>query len=165
MTNAYTYIKENLRANLKSKMIGFRQQETVTRIDKPSDIGRARILGYKDKRGFVVVRVKLKRGGRKKHRVNRNRRSKRQTVKKVLKMNYRGVAESRAQRKYSTLVVLNSYLLAKDGPHYFFEVILVDPNQPVIKSDKTINWICNKKNKNRSLRGLTSAGKKSRGLR
>ena len=59
----------------------------------------------------------------------------------------------------------NSYKLAKDGKHYFFEVILVDKDKPEIKNDKTMNWICNPKNKKRALRGLTSAGKKSRGLR
>ncbi|MCX6748641.1 MAG: 50S ribosomal protein L15e [Candidatus Pacearchaeota archaeon] len=165
MPNAYDYIKESLRNNLKSKMIGWRKEESVTRIDKPSDIGRARVLGYKDKKGYIVVRVKLNRGGRKRHRVNRNRRSKRQHSSKILKMNYRWVAEGRAQRKYPTLEVLNSYQVAKDGIHYFFEVILVDPNQPIIKADKTVNWICSVKNKNRALRGLTSAGKKSRGLR
>ncbi len=165
MTNAYQYIKENLRANLKSKMIGWRKQETVTRIEKPSDIGRARILGYKDKKGIIVVRVKLKRGGRKRHRVNRNRRSKRQHSSKILKMNYRWVAESRASKKYPSLEVLNSYLLAKDGIHYFFEVMLVDRNQPTVQSDKNLNWLCSSKNRNRALRGLTSAGKKSRGLR
>ncbi len=163
--NAYQYIKENLRANLKSKMIGFRQQESVTRIDKPSDIARARVLGYKDKKGIIVVRVKLNRGGRKKHRVNRNRRSKRQTARKNLKMNYQWVAESRAQKHYPTLEVLNSYLLAKDGLHYFFEVILVDPNQPVIQSDKNLSFLTSRKNRNRVTRGLTSSAKKSRGLR
>jgi large subunit ribosomal protein L15e len=71
----------------------------------------------------------------------------------------------RAANKYPNLEVLNSYPLAKDGKHYFFEVIMVDPDKPEIKNDKDINWICNANNRNRVKRGLTSAGKKSRGLR
>jgi large subunit ribosomal protein L15e len=49
--------------------------------------------------------------------------------------------------------------------NYFFEVILVDPSKPEIKNDKTMKWVSNSKNKKRAFRGLTSAAKKSRGLR
>ncbi len=56
-------------------------------------------------------------------------------------------------------------MIGKDGIHYFYEVIMVDPNKPEIKNDKTINWIGQKSNKKRAMRGLTSAAKKSRGLR
>jgi len=34
-----------------------------------------------------------------------------------------------------------------------------------IRNDARINWICNPTHKRREARGLTSAGKKSRGLR
>jgi large subunit ribosomal protein L15e len=47
--------------------------------------------------------------------------------------------------------------------NYFYEVILVDPSKPEIKSDKNLNWIS--ENKKRPARGLTSAAIKSRGLR
>jgi len=80
-------------------------------------------------------------------------------------MNYQWIAEQRAQKKFPNLEVLNSYKLAKDGINYFFEVILVDYSRPEIKTDKTMNWITKKTNQHRVNRGLTSAGKKSRGLR
>jgi large subunit ribosomal protein L15e len=84
---------------------------------------------------------------------------------KILKMNYQWVAELRAAGKHSNLVVLNSYLLAKDGKHAFYEVIMVDPAAPAIKSDSTLTWITRPLQHSRVHRGLTSAGKKSRGLR
>ena len=146
-------------------MIQWRKENTVTKIDKPTKLDRARNLGYKAKKGFVLARVRVIRGGRKRPVINKGRRSKRQTNKKVVKMNYRWIAEQRAQRKFKNLEVLNSYKLAKDGKHYFYEVILIDPNKPEIKNNKKTNWISNPKNKKRVLRGLTSAGKKSRGLR
>ena len=62
------------------------------------------------------------------------------------------------------LEILNSYWVAEDGRYKWYEVILVDPNHPVILSDSKINWICNRAHKGRVHRGLTSAGKKSRGL-
>ena len=80
-------------------------------------------------------------------------------------MSYQWIAEQRAQKKYTNLEVLNSYDIGKDGIHYFFEVILVDPSKPEIQNDSTINWINNSANRKRVLRGLTSAAKKSRGLR
>ena len=80
-------------------------------------------------------------------------------------MSYRWIAEQRAQKKFPNLEVLNSYNLAKDGKHYFYDVILVDYSKPEIKNDKTMNWITKKTNRHRVHRGLTSAGKKSRGLR
>jgi large subunit ribosomal protein L15e len=82
---------------------------------------------------------------------------------KNLKMNYKWIAEQRVSRKYVNLEVLNSYQIGKDGINYFYEVILVDPQRPEIKNDKTINWISN--TKKRAMRGLTSAAKKSRGMR
>ena len=42
---------------------------------------------------------------------------------------------------------------------------MVDKYHPVIKADKNINWICEKQHRKRVFRGLTSAGKKMRGLR
>jgi len=162
---AYKYIKDNIRKALREKLVSWRKSQAIVKVDKPTDIGRARTLGYKDKKGFIVVRVRLKRGGRKRPRRKKGRRSKRQTIRKTLKMSYRWVAEQRAARKFTNLEVLNSYKIGQDGKHYFFEVIMVDPNRPEIKESKELRWIANKKNKKRVFRGLTSAGKKSRGLR
>ncbi|MBI2629988.1 50S ribosomal protein L15e [Candidatus Pacearchaeota archaeon] len=164
MKSAYDYIKENLRAGLRNKLIQWRAEDSAVRLEKPSDIGRARNLGYKDKKGYVIMRIKLKRGGRRRIRVNKGRRSKRQTGRKTLKMNYRWVAEQRAARRFPNLEVLNSYEVAKDGQFYFFEVIMIDTSRPEIIADKTINWMCRPENQSRAFRGLTSAGKKSRGL-
>ncbi len=75
------------------------------------------------------------------------------------------IAEERVAKKYPNLEVLNSYWVWEDGKFKFFEVILVDPNHPSIKNDKNINWICENQHAGRVFRGLTSEGKKGRGLR
>jgi large subunit ribosomal protein L15e len=146
-------------------MTEWRASEAVVKLDKPLRLDRARALGYKDKKGFVIVRVRVRRGGHKKPRPEKARRSKRMTVRKTLKVNYRWIAEQRANKKFTNLEVLNSYMIGKDGVHYFFEIIMVDPQRPEITNDKTISWISNPANKGRVYRGLTSAGKKFRGLR
>lgn len=165
----YSYIREAwAKPNteiLRQRMTAWRKDDAITELEKPLRLDRARALGYKAKKGFFVVRVRLLRGGRRKTRPKKGRRSKRMTVRKTLKMSYQWVAEQRAERKYTNLVVLNSYFVGKDGMHYFYEIILVDPNRPEIQNDTTINWICKPENDKRALRGLTSAARKSRGLR
>lgn len=150
---------------LRERMLSWRRGEVFTKLEKPLRLDKARALGYKDKKGFVIIRIRVKRGGHKKSKPNKGRRSVRQTIRKNLKMSYRWIAEQRVGRRYPNLEVLNSYFIGKDGAHFFYEVICVDPNMPEIKNDKTINWICNRANKARALRGLTSAAKSSRGLR
>lgn len=151
---------------LREKMVQWRSQNAVVRIEKPTRLDRARALGYKDKIGFVVARVRIVRGGRRKTRpTKKGRRSKRQTPRKILKMNYQWVAEQRVSKKFPNLEVLNSYWVSKDGQHYFYEVIMVDPSRPEIQADKQLKWICDSANRGRVLRGLTSSARKSRGLR
>jgi large subunit ribosomal protein L15e len=164
----YHYIKQAWKKPdvkvLRERMIGWRKSESIEQVEKPLRLDKARALGYKDKKGFVVVRVRVVRGGHVRARPNKGRRSARMHTHKNLNMNYQWIAEQRAGRKFTNLEVLNSYEIGKDGVHYFYEVILVDPQRPEIKNDSTINWICNSQNKKRVLRGLTGAAKKSRGL-
>lgn len=165
----YHYLREAWKKpdakTLRERMVEWRKGNVFTKVEKPLRLDRARALGYRDKRGFVIIRVRLKRGGHKRTRPNKGRRSKRLHTRKTLKMSYKWIAESRVSKRYENLEVLNSYMVGKDGVHYFYEVICVDASKPEIKNDKKINWICDEKNKKRPLRGLTSAGKKSRGLR
>jgi len=65
---------------LRNRLIEWRKQHTVTRIEKPTRLDKARSLGYKAKQGFIVVRVKVTRGGREKPRPNSGRRPKRMGV-------------------------------------------------------------------------------------
>lgn len=148
---------------LRKRMTEWRHASVFTKLDKPLRLDRARAIGYQDKKGFVVVRVRILRGGHKRSRPNKGRRGKRMHTRKTLKMNYKWIAETRVQKKYENLEVLNSYQIGKDGMNYFYEVILVDPQRPEIKNDSKMRWIYD--NKKRAMRGLTSAARKSRGLR
>lgn len=165
----YHYIKQAWKKpekeTLRKRMVQWRKSGVFTKVDKPLRLDRARALGYKDKKGFVVIRVRVKRGGHKRPRPNAGRRTKRMHTRKNLGMNYKWIAEQRVGKRYTNLEVLNSYNIGKDGMHYFYEVILVDPSRPEIKNDKTMNWISKPGHKKRPMRGLTSAAKKSRGLR
>jgi large subunit ribosomal protein L15e len=149
-----------------SRVIAWRRERTVTRIDKPTRLNRARALGYKAKQGFVVVRVRVRRGGLRKPRPSSGRRQKRMgVVKHTPAKSLRLIAEQRAAKRFPNLEILNSYWVWEDGKYKWYEVIMVDPSHPSIVNDPDINWICNKVHKGRVYRGLTSAGKRVRGLR
>jgi large subunit ribosomal protein L15e len=131
-----------IRGLMRQRVIIWRRQPVIVRIDKPTRIDRARRLGYKAKKGFVMVRVRVRRGGRRKSRPKMGRRQKRMGVKKYTPAkSIKLIGEERVARKYPNLEVLNSYWVWEDGISKWFEVILVDPSSPSIKSDKDVGWI------------------------
>lgn len=171
---AYKYIAEAWADTEKSyvdelmrqRLIAWRRQRTVFRVEKPTRLDRARKLGYKAKQGFVMARVRVRRGGLRKQRPKAGRRPKRMGVKKFKPAkSLRLIAEEKAARKFPNLEVLNSYWVGEDGRSKWFEIIMVDPHHPVIEADKDISWICQKQHHKRAFRSLTSAGKKVRSLR
>lgn len=173
MKSGYKYVKENFEKHKKeygtpdwNRGVEFRKGQSVVRVEQPTKIYRARELGYKAKQGYIVARVRIRKGGLHKVRPKRGRKNRAMGVIKFTPdKNLRWISEERAQKKYPNLEVLNSYKVYSDGKHWYYEVILVDPHHPVIKSDPKINWICKPSEKNRVNRGKTSAGKKSRSLR
>ena len=142
---------------MQERVILWRSEPAIFRIDKPTRIDRARRLGYKDKPGYVVVRVRVRRGGLRKSRPKSGRRPKRMGVVKYKPAkSIRLIAEERAARKFPNLEVLNSFWVWQDGRHKWFEVILVDRTLlPELNLGK---------GRGRVYRGLTSAGRKVRGL-
>jgi len=135
-----SYIKEVMM----QRAIVWRREPSSVRIDKPTRLDRARGLGYKAKHGVIVVRTRVRRGGRRKLRPVLGRRQKRMGVKKFTPAKSKQlIAEERTARKYPNMEVLNSYWVWQDGRYKWYEVILVDPNHPSIKSDKDLGWIAN----------------------
>lgn len=157
-----SYVRGELR---QIRLVEWRREPVVTRLKRPTRLDRARSLGYKAKHGIIVVRAKVRRGGRRKSRPTRGRRSKRMGVHKITpKKSLQRIAEERTARKYPNMEVLNSYWVAEDGKRKWYEIILVEPANPEIKTDKTLKWICHDSHKARVFRGKTSAGQKGRGL-
>lgn len=144
----------------------WRQEGSLERIERPTRIDRARALGYKAKQGVVLVRARVRKGTARKSRFRAGRRSTRQGVRRIGRStNTQRIAEERTSRKYPNLRVLNSYWVGEDGSHRWFEVVLIDPHHPAIQADDDLNWICDDSQRNRVFRGLTAAGRRSRGLR
>ena len=154
-----TYVKELQR----ERLYQWRREENYLRIERPTRLDRARSQGYKAKQGYVLVRGRVRKGSFRKHRINKGRRAKRKGETKItLGKSMQRIAEERASKRFPNLEVLNSYWVGSDGKSEWYEIILVDPHHPVIKADPKINWIGD--HRGRPNRGVTSAGKRGRGM-
>ena len=150
----------------RQRLIEWRHGNTFQRVDKPLRLDRARELGYKAKQGYIVVRTRVRMGSLRKRAIRKGRRAKRRgLIRTRVQKNLQWIAEERCSRHYPNMEVLNSYFVGEDGKHKFYEVIMVDPHHPVIMKDPKIKWIQERQHTRRVFRGLTSSGKKSRGLR
>ena len=147
------------------RMVDWRRGAAFVRLEHPTRIDRARELGYRGKHGYVGFRARVRPGGRRRPHPMGGRHPKRRGLRKItMGKSIQRIAEERTAGHYPNLEVLNSYWVGEDGMHKYYEVILVDPQHPAIRNDPKINWICNPANRGRVYRGLTSAGKKGRGL-
>jgi len=172
---AYKYLEELwkkkqsdvLRFILRVRAWEYRHLPAVHRATRPSRPDKARRLGYKSKQGYVIYRVRIRRGNRK---VGGPKgvvygKPKNQGINEHKPpRSHRVLAETRVARRCGNLRVLNSYWVNADASHKWFEVILVDPSHNAIRNDPRINWICAPVHKRRESRGLTPAGRKARGL-
>ncbi len=147
------------------RMVEWRRGAAFTRLEHPTRIDRARERGYRAKQGYIIVRARVRRGGRRRPHPMGGRHPKRRGLRKItMAKSIQRIAEERAAGHYPNMQVLNSYWVGEDGMHKYYEVILVDPQHPAIRNDPKINWICDPANRGRVYRGLTSAGKKGRSL-
>jgi len=146
------------------KMIALRRtRESVVKLDKPTNIVKAKEVGYKAKQGVNIALVRVRKGTGGHSRVNKARRPKRTGFKKLTrKISIQRMGEQRANRKFVNCEVMNSYWVGEDGKHVYYEVILIEKNHPVIIKDKDYKGVVVQTG--RVYRGLTSAGNKGRGL-
>lgn len=163
---AYKYLgnlwrSEENKKLLHERMIRWRKEPVLVTLKKPTRLDRARALGYKAKKGFVLARVRVGRGGRKRELFKSGRRSGHRRRQKIVGKSYQWIAEERANKKFKNLSVLHSYYLAKDGMSYFYEIILVDP--VIVSKYKGYEWLGKRKHRTRVYKGKTAAGKRSRG--
>jgi len=148
---------------IKERLISWRREPVIVRIERPTKLERAHSLGYKAKQGFVLARTRIGKGSSKREDFAGGRKPLHAGMTSITpKMNLQHIAEIRVAKKFPNLEVLNSYYVAEDGKHIWFEIILVDPEHSCIKNDKKLNWICNPANRRRVFKGLTSAGKSSK---
>lgn len=121
--------KDN-RSVIKVRAEKWRKEHSIVRIERPTRLDRARSLGYKAKQGYIIVRTKLSRSGKRIKRPTSGRRPKHLGVIKIkTKVNYRKTAINRAKEKYPNMEALNAYYVYKNGKSIWYEVILKESNK------------------------------------
>ena len=128
--SVYAYIRDawktprkDMREIQHQRLVGYRKENAVCRIERPTRLDRARSLGYRAKQGFVMARGRIRRGGMRKHAIKGGRRAKRTGISKItLGKSNQSIAEGRVAKKYPNLEVLNSYWVAEDGKYKWFEI-------------------------------------------
>jgi len=122
--------------DIRTRAIELRRGPTMERVERPSRLDKARMLGYKAKQGVVVVRIRVKAGGMRRQRPTSGRRPKHLGVLRMKSDEpVQKVAERRVKERHPNLELLGSYLLWVDGKHRWFECVLVDPSEPGVKKD------------------------------
>jgi large subunit ribosomal protein L15e len=146
-------------------LVQWRKEDAIVRADKPTRVDKARSLGYKAKQGVTIARVRIIKGGRKRESTHMGRKPGKAGLNAYsTKKNLQTICEERAQRVFKNMNVLNSYEVGDDGKNKWYEIILIDTNLPQIYLDKDYSALSTKKHQGRVFRGLTSAGKRGRGL-
>jgi len=116
----------------------WRRGKTIERVEKPSRLDRAHAIGYRAKQGYIVVRVRVRKGGLSKIPPKLGRRQKRMGIRKIKRqLSMQKIAENRASRKYPNMRILGSYYLGEDGKYIWYECVLRDENHPAVKSVKS----------------------------
>jgi large subunit ribosomal protein L15e len=148
----------------KERIMQWRRESVVKKLERPTRPDRAKALGYKAKQGFVVARVRVRKGKRKRPKFKGGRVPKKMGRFFPAGKSNKLMGEEKTARKFPNLEVLNSYYVGEDGQYKWFECILLDPENPNVSKDRERKSVA-RQHRGRVFRGKTSSGKKIRGLR
>ena len=165
----YKQVKKNIISGFKTRsetyrgrLIKWHSEAPITKIEKPTNIARARELGYRAKQGVVVARVRVTGGRKHRSKADGGRKPSKSAAYYTRHKSLKVVAEEKASRKFMNCEVLNSYFIGNAGAENYYEVILLDRGNSAITSDRTYGNIISQRG--RAFRSTTRAGKKIRGL-
>lgn len=132
----------------RARLTKWRKEPVVLRVERPTNLSRARSVGYKAKKGIIVARVRVGRGQRKRRHPMGGRKPGKNIAYLSPGKSLQHQAEERAARRFSNFEVLNSYWTGQDGSYKYFEVVMQLWGNGMASG--------------RTFRGLTSAAKKHR---
>ena len=129
----------------KARLIQWRTENASMRIAYPTRLDRARAIGYRSKEGVILVRQRVSRGTHKREDRSGGRHSSNSQRRMTLQLNYQVIAERRANDGFPNCEVLNSYFVAKDGKHAWYEVVLVDRSNPTVLADSRLAGVAHQR--------------------
>merc|ERR1712137_60783 len=112
-----------LRFLLRVRCWELRQLNVIHRASRPSRPDKARRLGYRAKQGYVIYRIRIRRGGRKRP-VPKGATYGKPTNQGVNSLknqrSHQAIAEERVGRRCKALRVLSSYWVGQDSSYKYF---------------------------------------------
>ncbi|MBI5060980.1 MAG: 50S ribosomal protein L15e [Candidatus Aenigmarchaeota archaeon] len=131
----YKYVKEAFEklfaersSSLRNRMACWRKESTVERVESPTNLVRARELGFKAKKEFVIARVRVRHGKRARRKPDQGRKPGKSRKRVEPGVSLQRIAENKAAKRFRNLRALNSYFIGEDGVNKYFEVILFNPH-------------------------------------
>jgi ribosomal protein L15E len=128
---ATKYIRESFRQTMaqrapeyRARLVKWHRQPPVVRADGPTNIPRARALGYKATKDIIVVRVRISKGKRVRRKADLGRKpgKNRKEANPGAPLSY--YAMLKAAKRFSNLTPLGAYLAGETGTDKYFEVIM-----------------------------------------
>ena len=160
--NAYRQINRSFQQSyaarstlVKQRIAAWRAQSPVQRVEKPTNVARARELGYKAKQGVVIARVRVDRGLSKRRKIKAGRKPSKEGMFYAFRKSLQARAEERASNRFANCEVLNSYFVGDTGATAFYEVMLLDRSSPSVLARKDYVGVINRRG--RAFRSLTKA--------
>ncbi len=144
----------------RQRLAAWNDQAPIVRLAKPTNIARARALGYKAKQGVITVRVRVRGGTKKRHAPGGGRKPSKSGRFFTRHKSMRAIAEERAARRYINTEVLNSYFAGRAGTYGYYEVIMLDRRSPSVANDAQYSGVTRRRG--RAFRGMSSAGRRHR---
>ncbi len=128
---AYKYIRESFAKTtaqrgetVRKRLEAWRKQPGVVRVDNPTNPARAREVGYKAKKEFIIARVRVSKGKRSRPRAEMGRKPGKNVKRVPFAKPLSWLAEQKAAKKFTNLAVINSYNVASDGDVEYYEIVL-----------------------------------------
>lgn len=146
----HKYVNQSFQDSMKRRTEAFRKrirdwndQEGIIRVEKPTNIARARELGYRASREIIVVRVRVRKGKRVREPADLGRKPAKNRKKENPGKKWQWFAEVKAWKKHRNMKLIGSYYAGADGMHSYYEVILKGmhsrENQSVKKASKPLD--------------------------
>ena len=129
---AFKYIRENEKSIYRDKdrqrelVYALARSSSIERPDGPTKLAKARSIGYKAKRGYIVVRVRVNKGSFRRVRPVHARRPSKTGIYYNLSISKKKIAENRAAKRYPNMDILGSYFLGDNGKYQWYEVVMHD---------------------------------------
>ncbi len=165
----YKYAKSNIITGFKTRsetyrgrLIKWHSEPPIVKIERPTNVARARELGYRAKQGVMMVRVRVQGGTKRRIAADGGRKPSKSGKYYTRHKSVKQIAEEKASRKFLNFEALNSYFIGSAGSENYYEVIMLNRHSPSIKSDATYSRVA--KQKGRAFRAVTREGRRTKGL-